>query len=143
MRVNSEFFADFRLSLYLVWVVLFSFAEIIGSIFHRQNAIPNKDWIDDGVQQLCPDLNEIENHHTDLIPCLSFFAFSSLLSRFLLVFDLMCSIFLATISIWWMQQNGKFVVFFSLSFSRSPPYSFHSLALALAIQLVRLDGCAF
>lgn len=45
------------------------------SIFHRQNAIPNKDWIDDGVQQLCPDLNEIENHHTDLIPCLSFFAF--------------------------------------------------------------------
>lgn len=44
--------------------------------------------------------------------------FFSLLSRFLLVFDLMCSIFLATISIWWMQQNGKFVVFsLSLSFS--------------------------
>lgn len=89
------------------------------SIFHRQNAIPNKDWIDDGVQHLCPDLNEIENHHTDLIPCLSFFAFfSHCYLGFFLYLIWVCSIFLATISIWWMQQNGKFVVFsLSLSFS--------------------------
>lgn len=86
------------------------------SIFHRQNAIPNKDWIDDGVQRLCPDLNEIENHHTDLIPCLSFFSFFfSLLSRFLLVFDLMCSIFLATISILMNATKWKIRCFFSIS----------------------------
>lgn len=143
MRVNSEFFADFRLSLCLVWVVLFSFAEIIGSIFHRQNAIPNKDWIDDGVQQLCPDLNEIENHHTDLIPCLSFFVFS------LIVISVSSCIWFDVFHIFGNNfdlmnaTKWKICFFFSLSLSRSPPYSFHSLALALAIQLVRLDGCAF
>lgn len=123
MRVNCEFFADFRLSLCLVWVVSFSFAEIIAQFFIAKMRYRIKielTMVYNDVLCICPDLNGIENHHTDLIPCLSFivFFFFSLLSRFLLVFDLMCSIFLATISIWWMQQNGKFV-----DFSLSPSFS--------------------
>lgn len=112
------------------------------SIFHRQNAIPNKDWIDDGVQHLCPDLNEIENHHTDLIPCLSFFAFFSHCYLGFFLYLIWC------VPYFWQQFrfdecNKMENSLFFLYLSRSPPYSSHFLALALAIQLVRLDGCAF